>query len=182
MAGRPGARALTTPSAPKAGGVAPRDRDAAGRPRNARPRDALGRPLRRGAAGEPPLPDEQALAPDAALDLAQQLIDSGRPFRAHEVLEASWKAAPSAERELWQGLAQVAVGLTHAQRGNAPGTAALLRRGGQRVAGYATSPPYGIEAAAVARFAADLADRVERDGLAAVPPDALRVGLRGAAR
>jgi hypothetical protein len=169
---------LTTPSAPKVGGMAARDRDAAGRPRNARPRDALGRPLRRDAAGEPP-PDEQALAPDDALDLAQQLIDSGRPFRAHEVLEASWKAAPSAERELWQGLAQVAVGLTHAQRGNARGAAALLRRGGQRVAGYAASPRHGIEAAAVARFAADLADLVERDGLGAAPPDALRVRLRG---
>jgi len=47
-----------------------RDRDPAGRPRNARPRDEFGRPLGRGAAGEPPLPDEPALAPDAALDLA----------------------------------------------------------------------------------------------------------------
>jgi uncharacterized protein len=168
-----------TPSAPQAGGVTARDRDAAGRPRNARPRDALGRPLPRDAAGETPTSDEQALAPDAALDLAQLLIDSGRPFRAHEVLEASWKAAPSAERELWQGLAQVAVGLTHAQRGNARGAAALLRRGGHRVAGYAASPQYGIEAAGVARFAADLADLIERDGLAAAPPEALRIRLRG---
>jgi uncharacterized protein len=181
------------PPAPKVGGgstrdtaatVRPgnaRDRDATGRPRNARPRDALGRPLGRDAAGEPPPPDEQALAPDAALDLAQQLIDSGRPFRAHEVLEASWKAAPPAERELWQGLAQVAVGLTHAQRGNARGTAALLRRGGQRVAGYAAAPPYGIETARIARFAEDLADLVERDGLAAASPDALLLRLRSTA-
>jgi uncharacterized protein len=173
---------VTTPPAPKAGRVAARDRDAAGRPRNARPRDALGRPLGRDAAGEPPAPDEQALAPEAALDLAQQLIDSGHPFRAHEVLEASWKAAAPAERDLWQGLAQVAVGLTHAQRGNARGAGALLRRGGQRVAGYAASPPYRIEAAAIARFAADLADRVERDGLAGTPADTLRVSLRAAAR
>ncbi len=158
--------------------VAGRDRDAAGRARNARPRDELGRPLRRDAAGEPPPPDEQALAPDAALDLAQQLIDSGRAFRAHEVLEASWKAAPPAERELWQGLAQVAVGLTHAQRGNARGAAALLRRGGQRVAGYADSPPHGIGAAAVARDAAELANLIERDGLAAATPAAMRVTLR----
>ena len=71
------------------------------------------------------------------------------------------------------------MGLTHAHRGNARGAAALLRRGGRRVADYAGSPPYGIEAAAVAKFAADLADLVERDGLAAAPPDALRVRLRG---
>jgi uncharacterized protein len=145
-----------------------RDRDASGRPRNARPRDELGRPLSRDAAGgELPLPDDLTLLPDAALDLAQELIDSGRAFRAHEVLEASWKAAPPAERDLWQGLAQVAVGLTHAQRGNAGGAVALLRRGGRRVAGYTGSAPYGIGAADVARFATDLADRIEREGLAA---------------
>jgi hypothetical protein len=159
-----------------------RDRDAAGRPRNARPRDELGRPLRRDAPGAPPLPDEPALPPDAALDLAQQLIDSGRAFQAHEVLEACWRAAPASERELWQGLAQVAVGLTHAQRGNAKGAVALLRRGGQRVAGYAGSPPHEIEAAAVARFATGLADQIERDGLAAASPTTLRVSLRAGAR
>ncbi len=162
--------------------TATRDRDAAGRPRNARPRDELGRPLRRDASGEPPLPDGPALAPNAALDLAQQLIDSGRAFRAHEVLEASWKAAPGAERELWQGLAQVAVGLTHAQRGNAKGAVALLRRGGRRVARYAMSPPHEIEAAAIARFAAELADQIERDGLATASPTRLRVSLRAGAR
>jgi uncharacterized protein len=149
-----------------------RDRDAAGRPRNARPRDELGRPLSRDAAGEAPLPDDLTLLPAAALDLAQELIDSGRAFRAHEVLEASWKAAPPAERDLWQGLAQVAVGLTHTQRGNARGAVALLRRGGRRVAGYAGSAPYGIGAADVARFAKDLAERIEREGLpAATTPE-----------
>jgi uncharacterized protein len=156
-----------------------RDRDPAGRPRNARPRDALGRPLRRGAAGETPPPDEPALAPEAALDLAQQLIDSGRAFRAHEVLEASWKAAPAGERDLWQGLAQIAVGLTHAQRGNARGAAALLRRGRQRVARYAGgAAPYGIGAEHVARSAGDLADRIERDGLGPATTGELRVTLR----
>jgi uncharacterized protein len=155
-----------------------RDRDAAGRPRNARPRDELGRPLPRDAAGEAPPPDEPALAPEAALDLAQQLIDSGRAFRAHEVLEAAWKAAPPGERDLWQGLAQVAVGLTHAQRGNAQGAVALLRRGGLRVSGYAGSAPYDIEAAGITRFAAELADRIERHGLARAVPDGFRLSLR----
>jgi hypothetical protein len=165
-----------TPETQRTG--ARRDRDAAGRPRNARPRDELGRPLPRDAPGEPAPPDEQALPPDAALAEAQRLIDSGRAFRAHEVLEASWKAAPSAERDLWQGLAQVAVGLTHAQRGNARGATALLRRGGLRVAGYAGSAPHGIAAEAVARFAADLADRIERDGVAAATSGTPRPRLR----
>ena len=165
---RPNGQGQSAPGQPRRA----RDRDAAGRPRNARPRDELGRPLSRDAAGELPLPDDLTLLPDAALDLAQELIDSGRAFRAHEVLEASWKAAPPAERDLWQGLAQVAVGLTHAQRGNARGAAALLRRGGRRVAGYAGSAPYGIGAADVARFATDLAERVESEGLpAAITPE-----------
>jgi uncharacterized protein len=164
-----------------------RDRDDSGRPRNARPRDELGRPLARDAAARdaaarPAPPDEPARAPDAALDLAQQLINSGRAFRAHEVLEASWKAAPPAERELWKGLAQVAVGLTHAQRGNARGAVALLRRAGERVAGYAGSPPHGIEAARIARFAATLADQIERDGLATATPASFRVSLRTGSR
>ena len=60
------------------------------------------------------------------------------------------------------------------------GAAALLRRGGQRVAGYADGPPpHAVEAAQVARFAAELADLIERDGLAAATPDDLRVSLRG---
>ena len=85
---------------------------------------------RAGAAGAERVPDDLALPPAEALALAQRMLDTGRAFHAHEVLEASWKQAPAAERELWRGLAQLAVGLTHAQRGNARGAAALLRRGG----------------------------------------------------
>jgi hypothetical protein len=146
--------------------AAPRDRDAAGRARNARPRDALGRPLPRGAAGDERIPDDLVLPPAQALGLAQQLLDEGRPFHAHEVLEASWKTAPPDERDLWQGLAQLAVGLTHARRGNAQGAAALLRRGAERVAGYAGSAPYDIDAAAICQAAREMAARIDREGLA----------------
>jgi uncharacterized protein len=141
-----------------------RDRDPAGRPRNARPRDGLGRPLPRGQAGADRVPEDLSLPPAEALALAQDLLDSGRPFHAHEVLEASWKQAPEPERELWRGLAQVAVGLTHAQRGNAPGAVALLRRGAERVSGYAAAPPHGIDAAGVARACTGLASQIEADG------------------
>jgi hypothetical protein len=144
-----------------------RDRDPSGRPRNARPRDALGRPLPHGETGEQRIPDDLAVPPAEALGMAQRLLDSGRPFHAHEVLEASWKAAPPAERELWRGLAQIAVGLTHIQRGNAPGATALLRRGGQRVGGYAGTAPHGIDAGGIARQAAGLADRIDAGGIAA---------------
>ena len=145
--------------------AAPRDRDAVGRARNARPRDALGRPLPRGAAGDERIPDDLMLPPAQALGLAQQLLDEGRPFHAHEVLEASWKAAPPAERDLWQGLAQIAVGLTHARRGNAHGATALLRRGADRVAGYAGSAPHDVDAATIAQVAREMAARIETEGL-----------------
>ncbi len=165
-----------------------RDRDAAGRPRNARPRDALGRPLDRAGnqeAGEARIPDDLTLAGPDAARLADELLRAGRPFHAHEVLEASWKSGPARERDLWQGLAQVAVGLTHAHRGNARGAVALLRRGTQRVRAYqdqAEPPgdgdrPYGIDLAAFLAASDDLAVRIERDGLPDIPAADLRPGL-----
>jgi uncharacterized protein len=126
-----------------------RDRDAGGRPRQARPRDPLGRPLPYGdPRGVEPVPEE-ALPPAAALRFAQSLVDGGRAFSAHEVLEAVWKAAPAAERELWQGLAQVCVAITHAQRGNRTGAARLADRGARRLRPYADDPPYGIDVAGI---------------------------------
>jgi predicted metal-dependent hydrolase len=112
-----------------------RDRDPAGRARNARPRDRLGRPLPRDAKADVErVPDRLDISPAEAVDLAQRYLDDGRPFHAHEVLEAMWKSRSSAERDLWQGLAQVAVGLTHALRGNRAGALALVERGTERLA------------------------------------------------
>lgn len=154
-----------------------RDRDQAGRPRNARPRDALGRPLGRGAAGEPRIPDGAVLPPAAALAEAQRLIDTGMPFHAHEVLEARWKTSAQPERDLWQGLAQIAVGLTHARRGNAQGAIALLRRGADRIRPYGADGAQVVNAAAAVKDAYELANRIERLGLAALAPSDLRLRL-----
>ena len=118
----------------------PRDRDDEGRARNARPRDALGRPLPHGAPGEPRAPEGVVREPLVALAEAQALLDANRPFHAHEVLEDAWKSAPEDERELWRGLAQLAVGLTHALRGNARGAATLLERGAGNRDGYRAEP------------------------------------------
>jgi hypothetical protein len=128
------------------------------------------------------VPDDLALAPERALEMAQGLLDSGHPFQAHEVLEASWKSAPRAERDLWQGLAQIAVGLTHAQRGNSRGAAALLRRGAGRLDGYlppeAEASPHGVDVRALVTTAGELADRIERDGLDRVTAADLQPRLR----
>ena len=142
----------------------PRDRDAAGRPRNARPRDGLGRPLPKGAPGIPTTPDDFVLPPVEALHEAQRLLEAGRPFHAHEVLEGTWKAAAEPEREFWRGMAQLAVGLTHARRGNAGGGARLLRRAADRIEAYASEPPYGVPVAELVTWARTTADQVSRGG------------------
>ncbi len=154
-----------------------RDRDAAGRPRNARARDSLGRPLPRATARAPEdrIPDNLMLAPAEAVRLADQLLRDGRPFHAHEVLEASWKQGPPEERDLWQGLAQIAVGLTHAQRGNARGAVTLLRRGAQRAGGF--QDRYGMDVAGFRAAAEALARTIELHGLDAISPESLSPGL-----
>jgi len=134
-----------------------RDRDESGRPRNTRPRDAMGRPLPPGSEGIPRIPDELELTPAATLAYAQDLLDRGLAFNAHEVLEAAWKNGPADERLLWQGLAQLAVGITHVQRGNAKGAAAVLRRASGRLAA-AEVAPHGIDAVGLADWAEALVD------------------------
>lgn len=131
-----------------------RDRDTKGRARQARPRDALGRPLPYGAEGVEPVSDEP-LPPEVALRTARELIDVGRPFAAHEVLEACWKAGPVEERDLWQGLAQVCVALTHAARGNHVGAEKLFERAAGRLAAFASTGrrAYGVDVSEVAKQA-----------------------------
>jgi len=139
-----------------------RDRDERGRPRNSRGRDALGRPLPRGVEGVTPIPDDLTLNPEETLALAQQLLDAGLPFQAHEVLEAAWKTAPPQERDLWQGLAQLAVGLTHALRGNISGAETLFGRGATRLVSYADKPPYSLAVPALIVWAQQMGDHLRR--------------------
>jgi uncharacterized protein len=159
-----------TPGAP-----ASRDRDPAGRARNSRPRDGLGRPLPRGAAGVERVPDELVLPPEESLAEAQRLLEADRPFHAHEVLEGTWKSAPPGERDLWQGLAQIAVGITHLRRGNPTGARSLLARGSARIASYAESPPYRIDIDGLLTFTRDVIARLADDpDLRTIDPPRLR--------
>ena len=159
-----------------------RDRDATGRARNARPRDELGRPLPRSAAQDVPrIPDDLVISPAEAAELGGRLLAEGRPFHAHEVFEAAWKSIPGPERELWRGLAQIAVGLTHARRGNPSGAVALLRRGAGHVAGFTAADsqvdPARLDPQRVAAQATSLAQRIEQAGLTDLPEADLRLTL-----
>ena len=147
-----------------------RDRDEEGRARNARPRDGLGRPLPYGEHGVARQPEGVVRRPEETVAEAQALLDSGKPFHAHEVFEDAWKSGPDQDRGLWRGLAQLAVGLTHTARGNVTGGVRLLRRGAGAVEEWAAGDerprPYGMDLAGVVAWARELAAEVERDAVA----------------
>jgi uncharacterized protein len=152
--------------------MAERDRDGSGRPRSARPRDPLGRPLPYGSEGVPRIPDDLELAPAETLTYAQDLLDQGLAFGAHEVLEAAWKNGPDDERMLWQGLAQLAVGITHAQRGNVKGATSLLRSASARLSHNDLPGRYTIDVGGLVDFADTLIDDLAAG--VEVPPQRLR--------
>ncbi|WP_328475381.1 DUF309 domain-containing protein [Actinoplanes sp. NBC_00393] len=141
-----------------------RDRDDAGRARNARPRDGLGRPLPRGMSGEPTTPEDLVLSPAETLEEAQRLLTAGRPFHAHEVLEGAWKTSDAETRELWKGLAQLAVGITHRRRGNDVGAVRLLTRAADRIEPYAAAAPHHIAVSELVAWARALVTRIEEHG------------------
>ncbi|MFF0739747.1 DUF309 domain-containing protein [Streptomyces sp. NPDC004111] len=144
-----------------------RDRDTEGRARSARPRDGLGRPLPYGSAGVERQPEGVVRSPDATVREAQRLLDAGMPFHAHEVFEDAWKSGPEEEAALWRAMAQLAVGLTHAARGNATGGARLLLRGAAGLAAYGSAergPAHGLDLDGLVRWARELAERVPGAG------------------
>jgi uncharacterized protein len=133
-----------------------RDRDSQGRARQARPRDRLGRPLPYDGEGVEPV-SEEPLPPMATISYAHELLADGRPFSAHEVYEARWKAGPDSERELWQGLAQLCVGITHAERGNRTGALRLIGRARRRLETYSATggPVYGLDLSQIIEWIQD---------------------------
>lgn len=145
-----------------------RDRNAEGRPENARPRDRYGAPLPRDAEDQLAHrrePEDVCDSIDDAFDEAVRLFDQQRFFEAHEFLEYVWKSdqVPGADRDFWKGVTQVAVGCTHVQRGNETGAVTLLERAARHMSPY-PSPYHGVAADELAAAALRLADEVRRDG------------------
>jgi uncharacterized protein len=142
-----------------------RDRRGDGRPEQARPRDRTGRPLPYGTADVPLTEEHDPVTVEEALRLGAALWDDGRFFEAHECLEHVWHAAPDDDRDLWQGVIQIAVAGVHLQRDNPSGAAALLDRAAQRLDRYpgvhrgidvaAARQRCRTDAAAIRRGAAD---------------------------
>lgn len=134
-----------------------RDRNEAGRAENQRPRDRFGAPLPRDAEDEMAErvePADVVTTVDEALQRGIALFDEQRFFEAHEFFEWIWKSGliDDAERTFWKGVAQVAVGYVHTQRGNASGARTLLERGATHVRQGYPDRFRGVDAA---RLAAD---------------------------
>lgn len=96
-----------------------------------RPRDALGRPLALDADPAlvvPGVPADAGASDEDAWAMALGYLADGRPFHAHEVFEARWRACPDDDRAAWRALAQWGAALTHDARGNAVGARRLAER------------------------------------------------------
>lgn len=103
------------------------------------------------------------------LSSKRRFLDANMPFHAHEVLEGTWKSCPSDERPLWQGLAQLAVGLTHLMRGNRVGAASLLRQGHDRLVGFECNPPHRLDVTGLLTCSEGLLGELETGRLPVAP-------------
>ncbi|MCX6431898.1 MAG: DUF309 domain-containing protein [Actinobacteria bacterium] len=96
-----------------------------------RPRDLLGRPLPADAdpaSAVPGITPIDDLSDEQVWATAMDYLGNGMPFHAHEVFEARWRTAPTADRQAWQACAQWAAAMTHAARGNDEGARRLDHR------------------------------------------------------
>ncbi len=141
-----------------------RDRREDGRPEQGRPRDRTGRPLPYDSTGVPLTEEHDPSTVEEALRLGERLWNEQRFFEAHECLEAVWHAAPEPDRDLWQGVIQVAVAAVHVQRGNPVGASKLLDRAATRLARYPDGHR-GIAVDAARETCRRLQDDLDRDGV-----------------
>jgi hypothetical protein len=117
------------------------------------------------------------LPPDARrglLDEGCRRLASGEYFPAHEAFEDLWHSTDvQAERDVWQGMAQVAAALVKHERGESASAITLLAKAASRLEGTPLLLPH---AATVKEWLDALADPVtrERDLDGADPTPALR--------
>ena len=74
---------------------------------------------------------------EAAYKRGLEEIRAGHYFQAHEELEEAWRAAPSEERDFFQGLVHVAVAWYQAGRGRPVATASQLGKAARRLRPFA---------------------------------------------
>lgn len=125
-----------------------------------RPRDRTGRPLPLGSPDELGDGDPAASCVSAA-QARQRLagcLAEGRHFAAHRVVLRLWRDLDVDAAPTWQAVAQLTAGAVHLERGNRAGARTLLARAAERLAEPGL-PEAGVDVAALAAVAADLAAR-----------------------
>jgi uncharacterized protein len=108
-----------------------------------------------------------AASPSRRLEAGLELIRAGQYFAAHEELEDAWRAAPTAERDFFQGLVHVAVAWYQAGRGRRIGTERQLAKAIRRLQPFAPRHR-GVE---LEPLLAQLAELAERGSLDLPPPN-----------
>lgn len=104
---------------------------------------------------------------------AAALFNGVRYWHAHEAWETLWRAAPDEDRDLYQGLIQVAAGLLHLRRRNVRGARNKLREGLEKLRGY--GPAYhGIFLNELVREARRLLDDLDGGVLPYLIPPVIR--------
>lgn len=93
-------------------------------------------------------------------------------FHCHETLEDFWHRQSDANRELTQGIIQIAVGYYHFFRGNRPGARKLLHKGIRRAQKY-RPVCWGIDVAALVEVVSK--DLEALNGAAAAEPVELQI-------
>jgi uncharacterized protein len=76
------------------------------------------------------------MSDDALLKLGMDLFDKKEYFECHEVLEKLWLTQKEPEKQLTQGLIQIAVANYHLQNGNNLGARKLLVKGLKRLEAF----------------------------------------------
>ena len=107
-----------------------------------------------------------AASPSRRLETGLELIRAGEYFAAHEELEDAWRAAPTEERDFFQGLVHVAVAWYQAGRGRRIGTERQLAKAIRRLQPFAPRHR-GVE---LAPLLAQLRELSERGSLDLPPP------------
>jgi hypothetical protein len=104
---------------------------------------------------------------------AAALFNGVRYWHAHEAWETLWRAAPDEDRDLYQGLIQVAAGLLHLRRRNVRGARNKLGEGLEKLRGY--GPAYhGIFLNELVREARRLLDDLDGGVLPYLIPPVIR--------
>lgn len=75
---------------------------------------------------------------DPRFILGIELFNQREFFECHEILEELWKVQEEPDRQLTQGIIQIAVAYHHALRANHRGAVKLIRKGLPRIKSFAS--------------------------------------------